>query len=656
MDNFSMSKKFSVLLLISLVGFIVVGVFIYGSLNSLEKNFKNTTSIAKSQERLKSIMIGGLLYNSATGVVKQKHTDAKAKKTMKSGISKVVSFSESIKKDNRGLYNKFASELNAFSSYANMMYSKAMSNEKFSDADMKGSLKRWRELKFKLLDVIKPLKKEAQATEKEYNELLSSSINTISTVIIVTVILMAIISQMLSRNIVRSVVEFEDGLLQFFKFLNRESNDVKIVALHGKDEIAVMANALNQNIDKTRNIIRQDEEFIADVKRVLNNVKDGQLRQEISKSSDNPSLKELKELFNEMLTVTSGNVCSDITKIQTILEEYARLDFRSRIDNPHGKVSQGLNSLADIITDMLVENKRFGMILRNDSKLLSDNVSKLNSATNEQAQSLEETSSSIEEITSNIRQTVDKSQEMASIAIETKESADSGNALAHKTEKAMEEINDSTTAITEAIGIIDQISFQTNILSLNAAVEAATAGEAGKGFAVVAGEVRNLAGRSADAANEIKVLVEQAQAKATEGRAISTKMMEGFEELNSKIKFTSELVEDVANASKEQMLGMEQINSAMSHLEHSIQENVAVAKETSTIASQASEIADVVVHKADDKEFVGKDDVKVRAKSVDLGYKGQERRRVEKSIKDNKKSNTAVASTTTTKEENWDTF
>ena len=121
-----------------------------------------------------------------------------------------------------------------------------------------------------------------------------------------------------------------------------------------------------------------------------------------------------------------------------------------------------------------------------------------------------------------------------------------GQELASKTAKSMDEINEQTQAIADAITVIDQIAFQTNILSLNAAVEAATAGEAGKGFAVVAQEVRNLAARSAEAAKEIESLVENATLKANDGKEISNKMIEGYEKLNSNIHSTLSLINDVS--------------------------------------------------------------------------------------------------------------
>jgi methyl-accepting chemotaxis protein len=176
----------------------------------------------------------------------------------------------------------------------------------------------------------------------------------------------------------------------------------------------------------------------------------------------------------------------------------------------------------------------------------------------------------------------------------------------------MDEINTEVTAISEAISVIDQIAFQTNILSLNAAVEAATAGEAGKGFAVVAQEVRNLASRSADAANEIKALVSNANNKANEGKAIADEMINGYTHLNESITKTLELLTDVSNASKEQQQGIEQINQAVSKLDQQTQKNATVASHTQEIAVQTQTIAQTIVDDANEKEFVGKDDVKAK--------------------------------------------
>ncbi len=167
-------------------------------------------------------------------------------------------------------------------------------------------------------------------------------------------------------------------------------------------------------------------------------------------------------------------------------------------------------------------------------------------------------------------------------------------------------------AINEAITIIDQIAFQTNILSLNAAVEAATAGEAGKGFAVVAQEVRNLATRSADAANEIKKLVSNATQKANNGKQIADKMISGYANLNNNIEQTINLIKDVEMASKEQLQGINQINDAVASLDQQTQRNAMIASQTHDVASETDTITKLVVANANEKEFIGKNEVKAK--------------------------------------------
>ena len=201
---------------------------------------------------------------------------------------------------------------------------------------------------------------------------------------------------------------------------------------------------------------------------------------------------------------------------------------------------------------------------------------------------------------------------MANLSSSVTKSASMGEKLANETNVSMDEINAQVTAINAAISVIDQIAFQTNILSLNAAVEAATAGEAGKGFAVVAQEVRNLASRSAEAAREIKDIVEKATIKANEGKEIASNMINGYKELNENISQTMNLISDIQNASKEQLLGIEQINDAVNSLDRQTQQNAAIASQTHDVAVLTDEIAKLVVSNANAKEFIGKNEVKGR--------------------------------------------
>jgi methyl-accepting chemotaxis protein len=237
---------------------------------------------------------------------------------------------------------------------------------------------------------------------------------------------------------------------------------------------------------------------------------------------------------------------------------------------------------------------------------LKENIGVLNISSKEATSHIEKTVESINDITRNISENTSNITQMANYANDVTKSVEEGEELASKTTNAMENINTEITSINEAITVIDQIAFQTNILSLNAAVEAATAGEAGKGFAVVAGEVRNLAGRSAEAANEIKTLVENATNKANSGKEIADKMINGYKHLNESISKTLELIKSVEDVSKGQLTGIEQVNSAITLLDEQTQKNASVANDVQSIANVTSEISEKILEEANEKEFVGK--------------------------------------------------
>ena len=453
----------------------------------------------------------------------------------------------------------------------------------------------------------------AEIDESEALEPAHKLRNSILIASVIIFILINILSMLfVNSNVINPLKTFQDGILDFFKYLNKETSTAKRLDDSSRDEIGIMAKVVNENISKTQSLIEQDQALIDDVKRAVNLVKDGKIKQEITRSTQNESLEELKIIFNEMLSVVSANVCCDINKIQFALNKFQSLDFTHRIENATGKTSQGLNSLADIINKMLVDNKSNGLTLQNSSNTLLRNVDSLNTASNEAAASLEETAAALEEITSNIANNTETVVKMASHGNEVKDSVSKGQELANQTTKAMDEINTEVTSISDAISVIDQIAFQTNILSLNAAVEAATAGEAGKGFAVVAQEVRNLASRSAEAANEIKALVQNATDKANIGKSISDEMIDGYTHLNGSIGKTLDLIDNVQMASKEQQHGIEQINDAVSQLDQQTQKNASVATHTKDVAVQTQLIAHDIVNDANEKEFIGKNEVQAK--------------------------------------------
>ena len=457
----------------------------------------------------------------------------------------------------------------------------------------------------------------AKQETDDATDIYEASRTFIIVIILISFILISALSFLIISDITGKLNNFKEGLISFFQYLNRESSKVELIKIDSKDEFGDMSKVVNENIIKTQKGIEEDRKLINETISVLGEFEQGDLSQRLNISVSNPALMELKNVLNNM----AKNLESNINNVLHILEEYAHYNYLNRIPTQDIKehllkLSTGVNTLGDSITGMLVENKSNGLTLDESSNILLANVDKLNISSNEAAASLEETAAALEEITSNIRNNTQNIAKMASFSSSVTKSANDGEKLANQTTVAMDEINTQVNLINDAISIIDQIAFQTNILSLNAAVEAATAGEAGKGFAVVAAEVRNLASRSAEAAKEIKTIVENATKKANQGKEIANYMISGYKELNENISQTINLISDIEMSSKEQLSGIEQINDAVTQLDQQTQQNAMSASQAHDVAVITDEIAKLVVSNADAKEFIGKNEVKARNMNI----------------------------------------
>jgi methyl-accepting chemotaxis protein len=250
------------------------------------------------------------------------------------------------------------------------------------------------------------------------------------------------------------------------------------------------------------------------------------------------------------------------------------------------KMAQSINSLLDSMAEMVRNVQSAASEVHRGSEELSQGNANLSQRTEEQSSSLEQTASSMEEMTSTVKQSADNAGQANQLAIAARDQAEQGGVITGRAVDAMAQISESSKKIADIIGVIDAIAFQTNLLALNAAVEAARAGEQGRGFAVVANEVRTLASRSASAAKEIKDLITDSVRKVDEGSELVTQSGHTLGLIVTSVKKVSDIVAEIAAASREQSSGIEQVNRAVMQMDEMTQQNAALVEEA-TAAAQA---------------------------------------------------------------------
>jgi methyl-accepting chemotaxis protein len=455
---------------------------------------------------------------------------------------------------------------------------------------------------------------EEKTKEEINNIILSISIFSLIAIFIVYLIY----SYLIKKMIIKPLENLNDAILDISS--NNSSSD--IIEKTSNDEIGHLVDSFNGYVSKLKAGYEEDSKVIEEVDSVIEKVNNGFYVYKIEKTSSNAQVMKLRDSINSMISKTNDN----LTNLNNILMQYGNSDF-----TPNSKITES-SKANGIISSLIASSQLIGMAvseflsmivesgkkLNNDTTILSTSANRLSSSANEQAASLEETAAAVEEITSIVKSSVQKVYQMSTLANELQVSSKDGETLALKTTRAMDDIDSQVKSINDAITVIDQIAFQTNILSLNAAVEAATAGEAGRGFAVVAAEVRNLAARSAEAAKEIKGIVASATSKANEGKVIANNMISGYTILNTKINETISLIEDVSQASREEEKGIIQINDAVNALDQATQVNANSATTISGLANEVSKLSDTLLQIADRAKF--KISTKEEIQDIDLVF------------------------------------
>jgi methyl-accepting chemotaxis protein len=278
-----------------------------------------------------------------------------------------------------------------------------------------------------------------------------------------------------------------------------------------------------------------------------------------------------------------------------VLEKVAAGDLTTSLDvdtkDEVGRMADSLNRAVQRLNATLQQVADSAANASSSSQQLAAAAETIAAGAQEQAASLEETSASLEEITAAVRQSADNANQASQLAASSKDSALQGQDVVSNAITAMSEINAASAKISDIISTIDEIAFQTNLLAVNAAVEAARAGEEGRGFAVVASEVRSLAQRSAVAAKEIKVLIQDSLRKVEAGSGLVNRSGDTLQGIVGSVKRVTDIVGEIAAASGEQSTGIEQVNTAMTQMDQVTQANSAQTEELSATAQSLSEQA-----------------------------------------------------------------
>jgi methyl-accepting chemotaxis protein len=332
---------------------------------------------------------------------------------------------------------------------------------------------------------------------------------------------------------------------------------------------------------------RQLQETVQQTQAAVRAALDGDLTQRVALEGKSGEIEALSRGVNQLFD-TLGAVIDDIN---VVVECAKQRDLSARVDSTgksgsFGKLASGINALIANMMSLVQQIKSSASEVKTGAEEISKGNLNLSQRTEQQASSLEETASSMEQMTSTVRQTADNAGQANQLALAARRQAEKGGAVVGAAVASMAGINAASKKIADIIGVIDEIAFQTNLLALNAAVEAARAGEQGRGFAVVATEVRNLAGRSATAAKEIKALIRDSVTRVDEGSKLVDESGRTLEEIQAAVKKVTDIVAEIAAASREQSTGIEQVNKAVMHMDQSTQQNAALVEQAAA-ASQA---------------------------------------------------------------------
>ena len=321
----------------------------------------------------------------------------------------------------------------------------------------------------------------------------------------------------------------------------------------------------------------------------------GDFGHRISLEGKDGFFRQLAEGMNKLTTA----VARAIEDVGLVLNSMARGDLTRKVDADYsgglGQLRDDVNASVDQLRAVVSRIQQASDAIKVAASEIAGGNLELSSRTEEQASSLQQTASSMEEINDAVRRNADGARQANELAVSANSVAGQGRATVDRVVANMNSIQDSSRKIAEIIGVIDSIAFQTNILALNAAVEAARAGEQGRGFAVVASEVRSLAQRSAQAAREIKDLIDDSVKKVDDGAGLVDDAGRTMVDIVGNIEGLTRLVNGIADSSRQQSDGIDQVTRAVGEMDQATQQNAALVEQAAAAAETLRDQADSLV-------------------------------------------------------------
>jgi len=346
-------------------------------------------------------------------------------------------------------------------------------------------------------------------------------------------------------------------------------------------------------LDNAQQAFNETNQVISEINCVMMAMQKGAFNERVNIEAKG-DLHTLKTHINESMQ-SLNTAISDISRVVTSLSTG---DLTSTISNSYQgdllQLKEAINQSIETLSGIVSEAVQSGMTVNNEANNLSASSDILSEKVQQQAAAIEETSATMEEMNAAVQNNTQNAEQASVVVEKVQTESDQASEVMNRTIEAMSSIQDSSNEIAEIVTLIDSIAFQTNLLALNAAVEAARAGEHGRGFAVVASEVRALAQKSADAAKDIKSLIDSSVQRIGQGTKLASESGDVLQEITQSINDVAVMIHQINTASQEQAEGVSQVHHAISDIDAATQSNASLVDQTSSSAlnmkEQASEL------------------------------------------------------------------